>query len=227
MNLIEHYDNLYRESIQKIKSDDYQIDNLIDAAFDNRFGMTLIVRPDSETKMNIQSFLNDLKAIEPDQYYYPATDIHVTVLSVISCFDGFDLTKISISDYVAVILKSITQLKSFKIHFKGITASPSCIMVQGFLGDDTLNDMRDALRVNFQNSNLMQTIDQRYSLQTAHSTVVRFKTKMTRIEDYIHALESYRNFDFGTSEVNVLELVYNDWYQRIENRKELYQFKLK
>ena len=227
MNLVEHYDNLFKESIQKIKADNYQIDHLIDSTLDNRFGVTLIIRPDILVKNNIQTFLSDLKTIEPEQYYYPDSDIHVTVLSVISCYNGFDLAQISILDYIELIKKSIATQKSFGIEFRGITASPSCIMVQGFLNDDTLNNIRDTLRINFKDSGLQQTIDKRYAIQTAHSTVVRFRKRLTHKDEYLEVLDNYRDYHFGTSTIENIELVCNDWYQRKEFVKDLYRFNIK
>ena len=227
MNLVDHYDTLYTDSIFKIKSDNCQTDHLIDSSLDDRFGITLLIRPNKQVKDQIQQFLSDLKIIEPNQYYYPDSDIHVTVLSLISCYSGFDLAKISMKDYVEVIKKSITAQKSFEIKFNGITASPSCIMIQGFLNDDTLPAIRDKLRKNFRNSTLEQTIDKRYSIQTAHATVVRFRQELTRKDEYIKVLEDYRDFYFGTFTVDTLELVYNDWYQRKEYAKELCEFEIK
>lgn len=223
MNLVEHYTNLYKDAIQKIEADSYQTDRLMDSV-DNRSGLTLIIRPNIKVKNNIQLFLDDLKAIEPDQYYYRGSDLHVTVLAIISCYIGFDLSQILLADYVALIKKSIAGQKHFEIEFKGVTASPSCIMIQGFLNNRTLNDIRDSLRVNFKSSDLQQSIDQRYSLQTAHSTVVRFRNRFAKKDEFIKVLEKYRNFYFGTITVDTLELVHNDWYQRKENVKELYRF---
>ncbi|MDP4186019.1 MAG: mutarotase [Bacteroidota bacterium] len=226
MNLVEHYNNLYTESILKIKSDNCQTDDLIDSSSDNRLGLTLLIRPDEQVKNQIQKFLSELKAIEPTQYYYPNSDIHITVLSIISCYNGFDIARISLEDYVKTIKKSLATRKSFEIEFKGITASPSCVMIQGFLNDDTLNKIRDDLRESFRNSKLEQTIDKRYSIQTAHSTVVRFRNELTRKDEYIQVLNDYRDYQFGTSVIDSLELVYNDWYQRREQVKELYRFEL-
>ena len=103
MNLVEHYNNLYKNSILKIASEDYEIDNLIDSSLDNRFGITLLTRQNSKVKNKIQEFLSDLKAIEPDQYYYRDSDIHVTVMSIITCYEGFDLSQIMLTDYVEII----------------------------------------------------------------------------------------------------------------------------
>jgi 2'-5' RNA ligase len=226
MNLVEHYNKLYKDAILKIASKNYQIDPLIDASSDNRFGITLLIRPNNQVKSSIQKFLSDLKAIEPDQYYYRDSDIHVTVMSIISCYDGFDLSQITLADYVAIIEKSLTGCKRFDIEFQGITASPAGIMVQGFLKENTLNSIRDNLRTNFRSSDLQETIDKRYSIQTAHATVVRFRKELTRIKEFIQVLDHYRNFDFGTCTVDSLELVFNDWYQRKEHVKELYKFSL-
>lgn len=38
MDLNEHYTTLYKESVEKIAADTYQIDNQIDSLIDHRFG---------------------------------------------------------------------------------------------------------------------------------------------------------------------------------------------
>ncbi|MCX2493343.1 2'-5' RNA ligase family protein [Pedobacter sp. PF22-3] len=225
MNLAEHYNKLYRDSIAKIANGNYEIDRLIDSDADNRFGITLVIRPDAETNHKIQQFLAEVKAIEPDQYYYQNADIHITLMSVISCYDGFDLNAINIHDYVQVIQQVLNAYRSFRIHFKGLTASPSCILIQGFL-TETLNQIRNDLRFAFKNTDLQQSIDKRYAIQTAHSTIVRLRKQLQAPDALFHLLEKYRNFDFGTFEVKQIELVYNDWYQREQYVKKLHIFSL-
>lgn len=225
MDLTQHYNHLYNESVETIVANRYQIDPLIDSATDNRFGITLIIRPDAAIKNKIQGFLDDLRAIDPEQYYYPDSDIHITVLSIISCYDGFDLATISVPDYVAIIEKSLLGIKDITINFQGITASSSAIMLQGFSDSDSLNDLRNNLRIHFTNSALEQSIDKRYSIQTAHVTVARFRKKISNTEKLIDTLEKYRNFDFGTFKVEKYNLVYNDWYQREKFVKELHEFR--
>ncbi|WP_316844369.1 2'-5' RNA ligase family protein [Pedobacter psychrodurus] len=223
MNLTEHYYKLYTDSIAKISSGQYETDPLIDDETDQRFGITLVIRPDAATNNNIQQFLTEAKAIEPDQYYYQNADIHITLMSIISCYNGFDLKDIKVEDYIQLIQQILARHKSFKIQFKGLTASPSCILIQGFL-TDTLNEIRDDLRAGFKNSTLQQSIDKRYAIQTAHSTVIRFRSELENKDKLVKLIEKYRDFDFGTFEVKQVELVYNDWYQRERFVKKLYQF---
>ena len=86
MNLSSHDQNLYTDAISKIGSGDYQIDNPMDSPSDNRFGLTLLIRPNQQAKDRIRNLLDNLKRIEPNQYYYPDSDIHITVLTIISCY---------------------------------------------------------------------------------------------------------------------------------------------
>ena len=226
MDLQEHYQKLYDESTIKIIADDYQIDPLIDDPNDLRFGITLVIRPSEKVKNNIQLFLNELKSVEPHQYYYQNQDIHITVMSIISCYQGFQLSSINIDDYIKIIKKSFADFNTTRIQFKGVTVSPSCILLQGFMEDDVINNFRNRLRENFKNSTLEQSIDKRYAIQTAHSTVVRFKELFTHKKDFLKIIEDYRNVDFGTFKVSSVELVYNDWYQREKKVKKLTVFKV-
>ena len=225
MDLSQHYNQLYNASVKTIAADKYQMDTQIDAATDNRFGITLVIQPDAAIKNKIQGFLDELRAIDPEQYYYPDSDIHITVLSIISCYEGFDLNTISIPDYVSIIEKSLLGIKDIAINFQGITASSSAIMLQGFTDNDSLNDLRNNLRNHFANSGLEQSIDKRYSIQTAHATVARFRKKIRSTEKLIETLEKYRNFNFGNFKVEKYNLVYNDWYQREKLVKELHEFR--
>lgn len=227
MDLAQHYNNLYIESVETIATDRYQIDTQIDSDTDSRFGITLLIRPDTATKIKIQDFLNELRAIDPEQYYYPDSDIHITVLSIISCYDGFNLASISIPDYVGIVEKSLIGIEDLVINFQGITASSSAIMLQGFTNTNSLDDLRNNLRTHFMNSGLEQSIDKRYSIQTAHATVARFRKKISQTEKLIRVLEKYRNFNFGKFKVEKYNLVYNDWYQRKQFVKELHEFRSK
>lgn len=97
-------------------------------------------------------------------------------------------------------------------------------MIQGFPTDESLNDFREKLRENFKKSTLQQSIDSRYLIATAHSTVLRFKEKLQNPEKLMHIIEQLRDFDFGELTAENLELVYNDWYQREKNTIHLAKF---
>lgn len=226
MNLTEHYNQLYKSASESILNGNYSLDSKISDISDSRFGITLLLRPSEKIKANIQSFLKELKAIEPHQYYYPDSDIHITVMSIISCYEGFSLEKITIENYIEIIRKSIIDLDEIKIEFRGITASNSAIMIQGFPSNGSLNNLRNRLRENFKNTALEQSIDSRYTISTAHSTVMRFKEKLQNPEQLMAVTEKFRDYNFGEFKADKLELVFNDWYQRERNTIQLKDFEL-
>jgi 2'-5' RNA ligase len=224
MDLSEHYDQLYKKSTAAILAGNYKLDSQINNSSDSRFGITLLIRPSEKIKAYIQLFLNELKAIEPRQYYYPDADIHITLMAIISCYEGFTLDKISVEDYIKIIQESLINLDEIKIEFRGVTASPSALMIQGFPADESLNTLRNKLRENFKKSTLQQSIDSRYAISTAHSTVMRFQEKLQNPEKLIAVAEKFRDYNFGEFTVDKVELVYNDWYQRENNTIHLCDF---
>lgn len=226
MNLTKRYNELYRSSTGKIKNGDYHTDLLIDAINDRRFGIALLIRPPENNNEKIQLFLDELKQVDPLQYYYPNSDIHITVMAIIPCYEGFQLDQVAIPGYIDLIQESLKDIDRFRIKLKGITASDAGIMIQGFPENDLLNKLRNKLRTKFKNSDLEQSIDKRYVIQTAHATVMRFKRKLQDKNDLLAILERNRNSCFGSFEVKELELVYNDWYLREGKSKLLKKFSL-
>jgi len=226
MNLTEHYNQLYKKSSKAILTEQYKLDPQINNPSDSRFGLTLLIRPSETIKANIQLFLEEIKVIEPNQYYYPDSDIHITVMGIISCYEGFTLDQINIPEYIDLIEQSLVELDQIEIEFRGLTASPSAIMIQGFPTDESLNIFRNKLRESFKNSTLEQSIDSRYTIAAAHSTVMRFQEKLENTKQLIQVAEKFRDYNFGKFQVKKLELVYNDWYQREGNTIHLADFNL-
>jgi 2'-5' RNA ligase len=179
---------------------------------DLRRGVTLIGRLGNEVTENIIDFIEECKAIEPGQHYYERNEIHITILSIISCYNGFHKENIDKEQYVDIIKKSIDKAGPIEIRFRGITASPSCIMIQGYPVDDRLKKIRDQLRENFSGSKLENSIDKRYLLETAHSTIIRFKNQVKNPDPLLECLYKYRTQDFGITQISHLDFVFNDWY---------------
>lgn len=217
MNLIQHYDAMRRAAIDQLRQHGPSVDPLLDSAQDTRRGITLVARPPASIAANIAAVLADFHHSEPDQYYYPVSDLHLTLLSIVSCSPGFALNGIPVADYQRTASAIARQAAPFAIRFSGLTASPSGVMVQGVPQGEGLNQLRDETRRLFRQSGLPQSIDHRYVLQTAHATVIRFRRGLGDTTAFIQKIEQYQQVDFGVFTVDAMELVYNDWYQRAAN----------
>ncbi len=213
-NLKSKYDQLFEDSISKIAAGEIGIDRKI--ASDDRFGITLIARPDFHTRAHISAFLSDLKSVDGNQYFYPNSDMHITVLSLISGKAGFNLSEINLADYVTLVRESVKNVPKFEIELKGVTASAEAILVQGFPSNNNLETIRENLRTNFKSSGLQQSIDTRYKISTAHVTAVRFASELKNPSEFAKVISAYREHCFGKFTVDKLELVCNDWYQKAQ-----------
>lgn len=214
MDLAAHYHHLWETSRQGFETGKFELDPLLDNPNDLRRGLTLVARPSLEVKENMQLVLQELLQLEPEQYAYPASDLHITLLSIVSCYSGFQLDSVTVEDYASLIRESLKEIEPFTVAFAGVTASPSCVLAQGFPADDTLAQLRDRLRKVFKVSGLEQSIDARYAIQTAHATLLRFRKPLRHPQAFLQKLDELRNFSFGCSTITEAEFVYNDWYQR-------------
>ena len=226
MSLTAHYDAMRAAALPRLAQGNAELDSLLDAAHDTRRGITLLARPPAFITTTIMDILSDFQDIEPAQYYYPATDIHLTILSIISCYPGFTLAAIDPSRYIDLVATVLRQTPPFTVDFRGLTASAGSILVQGFLRGEGLTELRARLREAFRQSGLPQSIDQRYSIQTAHSTILRFRQPLRHPARLLQLLARHQHCPIGTFDVAATELVFNDWYQRAATTLVLQRFQL-
>ncbi len=220
------YDNLWQDALVQFNANTWQVDPYINAQQDNRRGLTLLARLSPGVTSRVSNFLSALRKIEPNQYFYPAADFHLTILSIISCYAGFQHNPQLDEAYIARIGECLAELPPPKIHFQGITASPACVIIQGFPADENLQILRDRLRNKFQSGPLPTAIDARYPLITAHLTVMRFQAAPENLPAFIEMLQKYRAHDFGQQRLNHLQFVANDWYLKHSDTKILHNYTL-
>ena len=220
------YQRMWRQALPLLQNGQVDTDPMIFSKADTRRGLTLRLRPPAAVLNKVQSFQNEARSVEPEQYYYPREEVHLTALTIISCRSGFGLNQIDAVEYQELIKNAVEQIAPFRLVFRGITASPGAILIQGFDESGHLNRLRQLLRENFNTSRLEHTIDKRYKIETAHLTVVRFTEKLAKAEAFFNLVKKYRNNDFGVCQATELELVFNDWYHRREHTRQVCIFPL-
>lgn len=220
------YQKMWADNLPKIEKGNFHIDQHIDDPKDNRRGITLLIRFEQSVQQAMASFLEKTKIIAPHQHAYPKSDLHLTALSIFSCHPDFNINQINLQDYKNLIIKALGNQPVFSINFEGITLSPTGIVAKGYNQDGTLNQIRDSIRSVFKASSLENTMDQRYVLQAAHATLLRFKAPLKATDDFVDFVKQYQNFSFGTTNVSQIDLVYNGWYMKAGNVKLLASYSL-
>jgi len=211
--LRERYDRLWSATIGKIRTGSIELDPVLEArASDRRRGLTIIARPSPAIQQRVAVFLRELRCLEPNQYYYSASDFHLTVLSLFTATVNHAPFFAQRERYISSVDLALQKIGPIRIEFKGITASAGTVMIQGFLVNDELNDLREVLRNQLRVCQLAGGLDQRYRLKTAHMTVARFRAPLCDSERFATALERARQRSFGAMSIGSLSLVKNDWY---------------
>ncbi|MCL1074377.1 2'-5' RNA ligase family protein [Shewanella dokdonensis] len=216
------YQDMWQQATAAIGRGQYQTDALINNPADTRRGVTVLSYLSSSQSLvhEINGFLQGVLELEPQQYRQPVTDMHLTVLSIISCIAGLRLQDLNIAGYGEVLQRALAETTRFEVMFRGITASPSCILLQGFVADERqLSALRERLRQAYRDSGLPCSIDSRYKIATAHATLVRFNAPLQQPQRLLDYLAQYRDYDFGRHAVTQLSLVFNNWYQQQQHTR--------
>jgi len=107
------YSQMWIDSIDKFKNNDCDIDPLINDPTDMRRGITVLSYLDNSVGGKISNFLKELKVIESEQYYYPKNELHLTILSIISCTKDFKLSNIDVEAYSHIFKETIKNIGGF------------------------------------------------------------------------------------------------------------------
>jgi 2'-5' RNA ligase len=222
------YDRLWREAIPCFERGEPQTDfHLADRAGDGRRSVTLALRPGPAMQMAVTRFLRQLAAAAPGQYFYRPDELHVTVLAVIPGSEAWREKIRDLAAIHAVIGKVLRRQRPFVISFRGVTASPDAVMIQGFPQSEALVEIRDELRGVLRENRLGGDIDRRYKINTAHITAMRFVNTRMDGKAFVDLLKANRRTDFGETRVRRLQLLWGDWYASAHSVRTIHEYPLK
>ena len=221
------YDQLWIGSLPRIHSGAIEIDPVLAANQpDLRRGLTLLFRPPPGVQNRIIAALDELHAIEPDQHYYHPAELHNTFLSLFTATENNAPPFARTEEFADAVAAALHGIAPFPMTFAGLTASPAAILVQGFTDSALLNAARDRLRDELHVRGLTRDLSERYRLESAHLTVLRFQKPLRNPATFAHALERLRPRDFGHADLTSLELAQNDWYMSRATTQTLRTFSL-
>ncbi|NJO68425.1 MAG: hypothetical protein HC830_03360 [Bacteroidetes bacterium] len=140
-----YYNEMWDSAVSRFEKGEFATDPDIDAPYDNRRGIILVAHPPKQIRDKVMQMLLDFQQENPGQYYYPETDLHITIFSVVTCFAGFNPDSDLKKAYISSIKEVLKNSSPFKIHFRGITAAPGCVIIRGFPVDKGLEAIRNSL----------------------------------------------------------------------------------
>ena len=178
---------------------------------DDRMALTLVLRPSPEAAEAALRALKPLRRLEPRQYFYPASDLHITVLDLIPGQPGLPCPSPPlIQRYRDLLTPVLADTASFPVFLRGLTASESAVLVKGYYHSGTLDGLRARLREALAQGGLPAR--ERYGTRSCHLTAMRLVTPVSAPTAFLDALRRLEDCPLGVFCACQAELVYHDWY---------------
>ena len=218
---------LWAEAVAAFERGAPQLDPYLpDKARDLRRGVTLALRPSLPVWGEVAKFVGRLESLCPGQYFYRPEELHVTVLSIISGTEHWRREMDRMEACRGIIGRVLMAHRPFKIVFRGVTASPVAVMVQGFPVGESPAAIRTDLREAFASNGLGDMLDRRYKISAAHMTIMRFQKAAGDLTSLLNFLGENRQTLFGESAVQTIQLNFGDWYASKDVVKTLEEYRL-
>ena len=112
--LDNHYDSILTANREKILAGGNGDAFLEKALTDSRMALVVLIRIPSVAAEKINRCIDDLKGIEPNLYYYPAEDFHITVMDVLKGEEGRRIPP-NINEYIRCIEECSKDISPFKV----------------------------------------------------------------------------------------------------------------
>ena len=210
------YSAIHAGSVQNVISGNETIDHLLNAPEkDRRFGITLLIPLSDAIASSISPIRDDIRRIEPQQYFYTGPDLHITVLDLQRAHEGFQRDSDRLENCIRLIETVLPGIEPFEISFKGIILSSAGILIKGYYREG-LQHLRTGVRNRAVERGI--TLRERYQSLSAHVTIVRFKSALLNRRRLTAYIQNNMHRPIGAMTVQEIHLVIHDWYNR---RKEV------
>ena len=161
---------------------------LSDQNVDQRYGVNLVVHPPLTVLQQIRAIQQHLRTHEPQQYYYPSTDLHLTMMEILAARPLQNITSVAtqVKEHLDQLLQDLptpqldTPLFVFDQYGCALNFLPS---------DSRLQTLRRCLNERLTHMGISLT--SRYPPQSAHLTLMRYVSPLqTESETWIRTLKS-------------------------------------
>jgi 2'-5' RNA ligase len=112
-----------------IAPDNILAEELSGPGSDLRYGVNIIAAPSPELQVHILLIQQYLKELNPNQYYYPPGDLHLTLLEICSSCPKAEIDDVAatINDHIHAILQD---LKPFQLNFPSLVCdNKACALI--------------------------------------------------------------------------------------------------
>ncbi len=213
------YDEINGQGLGAIRGGGAEVDPALagDGALeDGRRGVSLVMPVrGSGIEEAYAGVVEAFSRVEPGQYYYPFSDLHVTIFDFLSVRAGYQRDG-GLETAFAEVAADALEGFSLELEFRGLAFSPAAGLIRGFDGDGLVG-LREGIRKGMRERGL--ALDERYESRSAHACFCRFREGPRRPLELCRLVEASRDTVIGQLRVGRVELVEHDWFNRAGTKR--------
>jgi len=156
------------------------------------------------------------KETEPDQYYYPLSDLHVTIFDFISGCADYRRDPGTEKIFMELSRRALADFSPFEFDLEGVAFSSAAGLLRGFDGGQIV-EMRRRIRNLLKEYGIPNT--ERYESESAHVTFCRFKSVLRNPVGLVDLIERNGDLEIGQATIRSFELVEHDWYNSASRKR--------
>lgn len=128
------YETIRRENRECIRDGRIIVDkSLLDVDSDSRKGISLII-PINFGKNEYKSLVRMFKVLEPDQYYYPFSDLHITIFDFIKATNEYKQDHNLEKAFVEISEMAVKHIQNLEIILNGVVVTREAGIIKGLMG---------------------------------------------------------------------------------------------
>jgi 2'-5' RNA ligase len=169
---------------------------------------TTVVRLPKELAQRCAKLIQPLKEQFPDHYYYPAQDLHFTLLNLDALINANTAPAVDFAFIADSLKQTIAGLPPLTLQLKGLGLFPTTIFAQVYDTSGTIELYRTAIRETVRKSLSLDIDVEPLVKDIAFVNLGRFKH--TPEKEIVETVEAHRRTEIGTFTVDAIELVTTD-----------------
>lgn len=215
------YQRMWNESKDQLRAGDVDPDPVPDNN-SRRWGVSIVIRPTEPVLSRLTEVAKEIeKFTGTEQIIYDQSNLHTTLRSIEFQRLEVDENDEKVKQYEEALKAVVERFGPIKITYRGLTANRSGVMVQGWPVDDTLQEVREAFHNELEKRGLLGGPEETAVRQTSHASLLVVTHPLANSEGLADYVQSNRDTDYGTCEINEIDLVR---YRRAETSVSLVVF---
>ncbi len=138
---------------------------------DQRCGINFVCRPTTDIRNVIAGIQKHLKDVEPEQYYYPEVDIHLTLLEMSHSRTPQEVIEIA-NDLTPKLFSLFQGVEGFTLYSPELSLDRLGCAITFLPSNDQLQLTRDLLATRLRNCGM--SLEPRYKATSAHISIMRY-----------------------------------------------------